>query len=182
MPIYALGDKRPKIHPTAWVHPSAVLIGDVRLEAQASVWPGAVLRADNSPIRVGARTSIQDGSMLHTQPINHTVVGADCVIGHLVHLEGCTIEDCVLIGSNAVVLEEVVCRSGSIVGAGAMVAIGTEVPSGALAVGVPAKIIPNKVDIERIRINAQAYIDHVDEHRAGMRELDLASCISEDLS
>lgn len=177
MPIYALGDKRPQIHPTAWVHPSAVLIGDVILHEQASVWPNAVIRADNSPIEIGPRSSVQDGSVLHTQPVHHTVVGADCVIGHCVHLEGCILEDCVLVGSNAVVLDQVVCRRGSIVGAGAMVTAGTELPSGAMALGVPAKIRLDCVDINRIKINAQAYLAHVDEHRAGMREINLADCI-----
>ncbi|MFA7553881.1 MAG: gamma carbonic anhydrase family protein [Spongiibacteraceae bacterium] len=182
MPIYALGDKRPKIHPTAWVHPDAVLIGDVRLAAGVSVWPMVVMRADNSPITIGARTSIQDGSMLHTQPTNHTIVGEDCVIGHMVHLEGCTIENLVLIGSNAVVLERVICRSGSLVGAGAVVMAGTEVPSGALAVGVPAKIRLDAVSIDRIKDNAEAYLDHLDEHRNGMVEIELASCVTEEIN
>ena len=181
MPIYALGNKRPKIHPTAWVHPHAVLIGDVRLGASVSVWPMVVMRADNGPIRIGARTSIQDGSMLHTQPVNHTIVGEDCVIGHMVHLEGCTIENLVLVGSNSVVLERVICRSGSLIGAGAVVMADTEVPSGALAVGVPAKIRLNAVNIDRIKENVDAYLDHLDEHRNGMLEIDLASCVTEDV-
>lgn len=181
MAIYALGDKLPRIHPSAWVHPEAVLIGEVYLGAQASVWPGAVIRADNSPIRIGARTSIQDGSVLHTQPQNPTTVGANCVIGHLVHLEGCIIEDLVLVGSNAVVLERVICRTGSLIGASAMLTAGTEVPSGAMAIGVPAKIRLNCIDPERIRINAQSYVDHVVEHRDGMRQLDLKSCLTEDI-
>ena len=178
MPIYALGDKRPQIHPTAWVHPSAVLIGDVVLKERASVWPCAVIRADNSPIIIGARSSVQDGSVLHTQPVHHTIVGEDCVIGHSVHLEGCTIEDCVLIGSNAVVLDQVICRTGSIIGASAMVTAGTEVPSGAMALGVPAKIRLNCVDIERIKINAVSYLAHVEEHREGMQEINLADCLT----
>lgn len=179
MPIYALGDKRPQIHPTAWVHPEAVLIGDVRVGSQASIWPCAVLRADNGPITIGARSSIQDGAVLHTQPVNHTSVGEDCVIGHKVHLEGCTIEDCVLVGSNAVVLERVICRKGSLVGASALVAVGTEVPSGALAVGVPAVIKPNRVDINRILDGAKSYLEHLAEHRDGMVAVSLADCLTE---
>jgi len=182
MPIYALKNKRPKIHPTAWVHPDAVLIGDVRLDEYVSIWPTVVIRADNSPITIGARTSIQDGSVLHTQDINHTTVGADCVIGHKVHLEGCTIEDCVLVGSNAVVLEEVVCRSGCLVGASALVKAGTEVPSGALAVGIPATIRLNAVDVDRIKDNARYYLEHLADHRDTMVEVDLASCITENLA
>jgi len=180
MPLYALGDKRPKIHPTAWVHPEAVLIGDVRLGAQVSVWPCAVIRADNSPIIIGARTSIQDGSVLHTQPINHTTVGADCVIGHMVHLEGCTIEDSVLVGTNAVVLEKAICRSGSLVGASAMVAAGTEVPCGALAVGVPAKIKHDKASIYRIKTGAEEYVKNLARFRDNMQVVDLEGCLSEE--
>ena len=181
MPLYALGEKRPRIHPSAWIHPTAVLIGDVWVDAEASIWPNVVIRADNSPIRIGARSSVQDGSVLHTTPWAPTTIGADCVIGHLVHLEGCTLEDLVLIGSNAVVLEEAVCRSGSLVGASSVVTIGREVPAGALAVGVPAKIKPDAVDPERIRLNVQAYLDHLREHRDGMRELDLDQCLAEDV-
>ena len=102
----------------------------------SSVWPGVVIRADNGPIVIGARTSIQDGAVIHTQSENQTRIGADCVIGHLAHLEGCVLEDLVLVGAGAVVLEGVVCRSGSLVGAGAVVSPGTEVPSGAMALGV----------------------------------------------
>ena len=181
MPLYALGDKRPQIHPTAWVHPDAVLIGEVRVGAESSIWPKVVIRADNSPIVIGKRSSVQDGSVLHTQHENHTVIGDDCVIGHLVHLEGCTIEDCVLVGSNAVVLERVICRKGSLVAASALVSAGTEVPSAALAVGVPAKIKPNAVALERILDNAQSYVDHLIEHRDSMKEVDLESCINDQL-
>jgi carbonic anhydrase/acetyltransferase-like protein (isoleucine patch superfamily) len=111
--IYALGDRVPRIDPTAFVHPDAVIIGDVEIGAEASVWPGAVLRGDDGAIRIGARTSIQDGSVLHCTPSLPTVVGAECVVGHIVHLEGCTIEDGALVGNGAVVLHRAVVRSGS---------------------------------------------------------------------
>ena len=91
MPIYALGDAEPQIDPTAYVHPDAVIIGDVRIGPEASVWPHAVLRGDGAPITVGARSSVQDGSVLHCTPIHPTTVGEECVIGHLVHLEGCIV-------------------------------------------------------------------------------------------
>ena len=87
VPIYALGDLEPSIHPDAYVHPDAVIIGDVRIGALSSVWPGAVLRGDDGYISIGERTSIQDNCVLHTTPIFPTVVGDDCVIGHLVHLD-----------------------------------------------------------------------------------------------
>src|ERR1700739_4366104 len=119
MTLYALGDERPRIHPDAYIHPEAVLIGEVVLGAGSSVWPGVVIRADNGPIVIGARTSIQDGTVVHTQPTNPTRTGADCVVGHLAHLEGCRLEDWVLVGSGAVVLERVTCHSPSLVAAGA---------------------------------------------------------------
>ncbi len=142
MTLYALGDERPRIHPTAYIHPQAVLIGEVRVGPDSSIWPGVIIRADNGPVVIGARTSIQDGAVLHTQTTNQTWIGSDCVIGHLAHLEGCRLEDLVLVGSGAVVLEAVTCRSGSLVGAGAVVTPGTEVPTGAMALGVPARIRP----------------------------------------
>jgi carbonic anhydrase/acetyltransferase-like protein (isoleucine patch superfamily) len=136
IPLYALGTDRPRIHPQAYVDPEAVLLGDVCLGPHASVWPGAVIRADNGPIIIGPRTSIQDGTVIHTQPHNPTQIGSDCVVGHLAHLEGCLLEDWVLVGSGAVVLERAVGRSPSLVGVGAVVPAGMEVPPGGMALGV----------------------------------------------
>jgi carbonic anhydrase/acetyltransferase-like protein (isoleucine patch superfamily) len=178
MTLYALGDERPRIHPTAYIHPQAVLIGEVRVGPDSSIWPGVIIRADNGPVVIGARTSIQDGAVLHTQTTNQTWIGSDCVIGHLAHLEGCRLEDLVLVGSGAVVLEAVTCRSGSLVGAGAVVTPGTEVPTGAMALGVPARIRPGVVSAESVRANADAYSTrHLPQHRDGSREVDLADCL-----
>jgi carbonic anhydrase/acetyltransferase-like protein (isoleucine patch superfamily) len=173
MPIYALGDAEPQIDPTAYVHPDAVIIGDVRIGPEASVWPHAVLRGDGAPITVGARSSVQDGSVLHCTPVHPTTVGEGCVIGHLVHLEGCTIEDGALVGSNAVVLHEAVVRREALVGAGALVPGGTEVPSRAMALGVPAKIRHNAVDPEAmIRLAMLSYVERGARYRKELRRLD----------
>jgi carbonic anhydrase/acetyltransferase-like protein (isoleucine patch superfamily) len=178
MTLYALGDDRPRIHPAAYVHPEAVLIGEVRVGAGASVWPGTIIRADNGPIVIGARTSVQDGAVIHTQLTNQTRIGSDCVIGHLAHLEGCVLEDLVLIGSGAVVLERVICRTPSLVGAGAVVSPGTEVPAGAMALGVPARIRPGAVDRASVRSNADAYSSrHLPQHRDGSHVVTLAECL-----
>ena len=127
---------------------------------------------------IGARTSIQDGAVIHTQTERHTRIGDDCVIGHLAHLEGCLIEDFVLIGSGAVVLEGVACRSGCLVGAGAVVSPGTEVPSGAMALGVPARIREGTVSKESVRVNAEAYSSrHLPQHRDGSHEVALEECL-----
>ena len=180
MTLYALGERRPQIHPDAYIHPEAVLIGEVRIGPGSSVWPNAVIRADNGPIVIGARTSIQDGAVIHTQLIKQTRIGDDCVIGHLVHLEGCLIEDAVLIGSGSVVLEGATCRTGSLVGAGAVVSPGTEVPTGAMALGVPARIREGGVTAQLVRINADAYSSrHLPQHRDGSHEVSLAECLEE---
>ncbi|MCU1674399.1 MAG: hypothetical protein JWN77_2512 [Frankiales bacterium] len=140
MAVYALGDRTPQISADAYVHPDATVIGDVRLGAGATVWPGAVLRGDYGTITVGERTSIQDGTVVHATHDKATTIGSDCVVGHLAHLEGCTVEDRCLIGSGSVVLHDVVVRSGALVGAGAVVSNGTEVPGRAMALGIPAKM------------------------------------------
>jgi carbonic anhydrase/acetyltransferase-like protein (isoleucine patch superfamily) len=111
MPLYAFEHHEPRVDPSAFIHPDAVIIGAVTIGAQASIWPAAVLRADFGRIDIGARTSIQDGTVLHTTERWPTVVGADCVVGHNAHLEGCLIEDRCLIGSGAVVLNRAVVRS-----------------------------------------------------------------------
>jgi len=145
MPVYALGDLVPQIHPEAFVHPDATVIGQVSVGAGSSVWPGAVLRGDYGRITVGERTSIQDGTVVHATEELETKIGSDCVVGHIAHLEGCEVEDGCLIGSGSVVLHRVVVRSGSLVAAGAVVSPGTEVPARAMALGVPAKIRPEAV-------------------------------------
>ena len=171
--IYALGDLEPTIHPEAYVHPDAVLIGLVELGPEASVWPSTVLRADNAPIVVGARTSIQDGTVIHVAPGLPTLVGADCVIGHLVHLEGCTIEDRALVGSGSVVLHQAIVRTEALVGANALVPGGMEVPSRAMALGVPAKLRLDAVDPElMIDLGARSYVERSAWYRKDLRRLD----------
>jgi carbonic anhydrase/acetyltransferase-like protein (isoleucine patch superfamily) len=172
MPIYALDDRVPVVDELAYVHPDATVIGDVRLGPEASVWPGAVLRGDYGTIIVGARTSIQDGTVIHATAELPTVVGAGCVIGHLVHLEGCEIEDACLIGSNSVVLHRAIIRTGATVGASAVVTNGTEVPSGALAIGVPATIKLGASSADAIRFGAEVYVENAKRYRTGLRRLD----------
>ena len=137
MAVYALGASEPTIDSTAYVHPDAVVIGEVTLGPEASVWPSAVLRGDPGGIVIGARTSIQDGTVVHTTPITPTRVGDECVIGHLVHLEGCTIGNGCLVGSGAVVLNGAVIEDEALVGAGALVPGSLTVPRRAMALGVP---------------------------------------------
>lgn len=157
MPVYSLRGAKPTIHRDAFVHPDAVVIGNVTIGAESSVWPTTVLRGDEGYISIGERTSIQDGSIIHTVEDSPTIIGDDCVIGHLVHMEGCTVESGVLIGSGSIVLPRCVIRSGAIVGAGALVTGGTEVPSGSLALGVPAKIRAAGADPSSISVPVESY-------------------------
>lgn len=172
MPLYALGDRTPEIDPSAFIHPDAVLIGDVVIGPESSVWPTAVLRGDQGTIRVGSQTSVQDGSIVHCTATLDTVIGDRCTIGHNVHLEGCTIEDDCLVGSGAVVLHEAVIRSGALVGAQALVPNGMEVPSAAMALGVPAKIRPDAVAKELLEYAAQMYVQNTHWYNAELRRLD----------
>lgn len=171
MPIYALGDRVPTIHPDAFVHPDAVIIGDVRLGAESSVWPAAVLRGDYGTVVVGARTSIQDGAVVHAIAAFPTVIGDDCVIGHLAHLEGCVVHDGALVGSGSIVLHEAVVHTGATVAAGAVVRNRTEVPANALAVGVPASVKDGASDPELIRHSAELYVANARRYRDELRRV-----------
>lgn len=176
MAIYALGDRVPRIDPTAYVHPDAVVIGAVELGPESSIWPGVVIRGDHGgPIVIGARTSIQDGSVLHTTEQWPTVVGAECVVGHLVHLEGCTIGDRALIGSGSIVLNRATVESRAVVGAAALVAEDMTVPSGHMALGVPAKLrrMPDSSPIEDwIDYGVDFYVSNATRFAKELRRLD----------
>lgn len=172
MPIYALGDRVPDIHPDAFVHPDATVIGSVVIGAESSVWPRAVLRGDYGFITIGARTSIQDGSVIHATHEFATAIGDDCVIGHLVHIECCTIENAALVGSGSIVLHRAVVRTNALVGAAALVPNGMEVPSGAMALGVPAKLRLDSVTPHMIVDNAAQYVRNAREYREQLRRID----------
>jgi carbonic anhydrase/acetyltransferase-like protein (isoleucine patch superfamily) len=172
MAVYALGDSVPDVHPDAYVHPEATVIGAVRIGPGSTVWPQAVLRGDYGTITIGARTSIQDGAVVHCTAEHATSVGDDCVIGHLAHLEGCTVEDAALVGTGSIVLHRVVVRTNALVGAGAVVPAGLEVPSGAMALGVPAKIRPDTVTPEQILPLAANYLANAARYRAELRRID----------
>jgi carbonic anhydrase/acetyltransferase-like protein (isoleucine patch superfamily) len=173
MPIYALGDQVPEIDPLAYVHPDATVIGSVSIGPESTIWPQAVLRGDYGTITVGARTSIQDGTVLHTTPMHPTVIGDDCVIGHLAHLECCTIEDRSLVGSGSIVLHRAIVRSEALVGANAVVPNDMEVPSRAMALGVPAKLRLDAVDYElMIALGAANYVHNGARYRKELRRID----------
>jgi carbonic anhydrase/acetyltransferase-like protein (isoleucine patch superfamily) len=172
MPIYELEGVAPRIDADAFVHPDAVVIGDVVIGADSSVWPGAVLRGDYGTITVGSGSSIQDGTVVHAGPGFPTIIGDGCVIGHLTHLEGCTLEDESLAGSGSVVLHWAVVSKGATVGANAVVPNNMVIPPGALALGVPAKIFEGRSDLPMIRFSAAEYVANAKRYRASLRRMD----------
>ncbi len=171
VPIYALDDDAPDIHELAYVAPDAVVIGRVTIGPEASVWPGAVLRGDHGTITVGARTSVQDGTIVHCTARYPTVIGADCVVGHNAHLEGCVVEDGCLIGSGSVTLNRAVVGAGSIVAAAALVPEGFVVPPGSLVAGVPAQVKRSGVDTSWTQRSVKSYIETARHHRKALRRI-----------
>lgn len=173
MAIYALGDREPVIPGSAFVHPDATIIGAVTLGERASVWPTAVLRADFGEIVVGERTSVQDGTIVHCIEEQPTTIGADCVVGHNAHLEGCTVGDRCLVGSGSVVLNFATVGEGSVIGAGAVVTEHAEIPPASMALGVPAK--PRPVTAEAadwVRFGVDEYLTNSTVYRDQLRRLD----------
>src|SRR3954447_7404021 len=171
MPIYALGDQVLEIHPSAYVHPEAVVIGSVTLGPEVTVWPGAVLRGDYGIISVGARTSIQDGTVLHTTPLWPTDIGAECVVGHNAHLEGCQVEDRCLVGSGSVILNRARVGRGSVVGAGAVVTEDPDVPPGSTALGVPARVRAGGIVAGRHDEAVARYVENGRQYAAELKLL-----------
>lgn len=138
--IYSFEGKTPKIHPSAYLAPGCVIIGDVEIAADANIWPGVVLRGDVGGIRVGERANIQDGTIVHVETGGYTVLEEDVTVGHQAMIHGCHIETGCLIGMSATVLSNARVGKGSIVGGGAVVLEGQELPAFSLAAGVPAKV------------------------------------------
>ena len=164
--IRSLDGQAPAVDPTAFVHERAEVIGKVRLGAQASVWPGAVLRGDIEEIVLGARSNAQDNAVFHTDKGHPTVLGEGVTVGHAAVLHGCTVGNNCLIGMGAILLNGVVVEDEVLVGAGALLTPGTRVPKGHLAVGSPAKVIrPLKPEeIKHIYQNAENYIGYSQRH------------------
>ncbi len=151
---------RPQIHPDTWIDPAAEVIGQVTVDAEASVWPFAVLRGDESRVVVGRRSNVQDGAVLHVTEEHPCLIGAGVTIGHRAVVHGCTVHDDARIGIGAVVLNGAVIEAGAQVGAGALVPPGKLVPAGWLVMGVPAKPVRqmSPAELEEIRENATIYV------------------------
>ena len=174
MAIYQFGDERPRLHATAWVAENATVLGRVVLGEDSSVWYGAVLRGDNESITIGARSNIQDGSMLHTDSGVPLTVGEGVTVGHQVILHGCSVGDGSLIGMQSVILNSAKIGRHSIVGAGALVTEGKEFPDGVLIVGSPAKVVRELTpeQIARLKLSASHYVMNAARHRRQMVRID----------
>lgn len=171
--IFVLDDVVPTLpaNDSAWIAPSAAVIGRVTLEQDSSVWFGAILRGDDDEIVIGARSNVQDGAVLHTDPGFRLTVGNDVTIGHQAMLHGCTIEDNVLIGMGACIMNGARIGCNSVVGAGALVTEGKEFPESSLILGSPAKAV-GTIDeklAERITLNAEVYVTKSRRYAAGLK-------------
>jgi carbonic anhydrase/acetyltransferase-like protein (isoleucine patch superfamily) len=168
----------PLIDPAAWVAPGARLIGDVRIGPHASIWYGCVLRGDVNSIRIGARTNIQDGSVIHVDgpkpgaPDGHpTLIGEDVLIGHLAMVHGCILHDRAFVGLGAIVMDDCVIESEAMLAAGAMLTPGKRIPSGQLWAGRPAKYVRDltPADLEGHRAGVAHYVELAQRHAEAIR-------------
>ena len=167
MAIYKLGEHVPRISASAYVHESATVIGDVLLEDGVSIWPQAVIRGDMATIKIGARSNVQDGSVLHVDEGVPLTIGEDVTIGHQVMLHGCTIGDGSLIGIQAIVLNGATIGKGCLVGAGTLVSEGKSFPDHVMILGSPARVIRELKpdDVERMRHAAVHYLGEAEHYR-----------------
>jgi carbonic anhydrase/acetyltransferase-like protein (isoleucine patch superfamily) len=159
----------PRIHPTAFVAPTAVVMGDVELGEESSVWYTAVLRGDTAPIRIGNQVNLQDGTIVHVDDGVPCTVGDRVGVGHRAILHGCTVEEECLIGMGSILLNRVVIGRGSLIGAGALLPEGMRVPPGSVVMGVPGKVV-RSIDAELTRRIAQTwqhYVEQAKRHRGG---------------
>ena len=173
MAIYRLDDRIPRIHASAWVADNATVVGDVELAEDASVWFGAILRGDSALLRIGRRTNVQDGSVIHADEGVPTTLGDDVSIGHMVMLHGCSVGDGSLVGIGAVVLNHARIGKHCLVGARSLVTEGKEFPDGSLIMGSPAVVVRplSEAQIEGLRQIAAHYVGNAGRFRAGLTKI-----------
>jgi carbonic anhydrase/acetyltransferase-like protein (isoleucine patch superfamily) len=174
MTTYRIGNKTPQVAPSAFVAREATVIGDVHLAEQTSVWPGATLRGDNEPIRVGSQSNVQEGAVLHADPGFPLALGERVTVGHQAMLHGCTIGDGSLIGIQAVVMNGATIGKHCLVGAGAIVTEGKTFPDRSLILGVPAKVVRelSDADVSRLEESAAIYARKCRQYRDELQALD----------
>ncbi len=174
MSVYQLGSDRPTIHPTAFIAPSAAVIGKVELGELTSIWFNASLRGDNEPIRIGEASNIQESSVLHTDPGQPLTIGQRVTVGHQAMLHGCTVQDESLIGMQAIILNGAQIGRHCIIGAGALVTGNTIIPDGSMVLGSPAKVVRavKPEEIEMILRVAEGYAARATRYKKELIALD----------
>lgn len=175
MPLFAFEGKRPTIHPTAFVAPTATIVGDVTVEEEASVWYGAVIRADYAPVVVRRGANVQDGAVVHGPPNEPTTVGQGATIAHNCVVHGALLGDECLIANGAIILDGARVGARSLVAAGAVVPAGMEIPEGVLVMGIPAKVrgpIAGTGAEFWVRMNPQAYRELAARHLKGVEPVE----------
>lgn len=171
MTLYSLDGVAPEIDPdVAWIAPTAVLVGKIVVHAEAGIWFGVVARGDNEPIIIGARTNVQENTVLHTDMGFPLSIGEGCTIGHKAMLHGCTIGDNTLIGMGATVLNGARIGNNCLIGAGALITEGKIIPDGSLVVGAPGKVIRtlDEAAIAGLRRSAEGYVRNARRFAAGL--------------
>jgi carbonic anhydrase/acetyltransferase-like protein (isoleucine patch superfamily) len=174
MAIYRLGEREPSIHPEAWVAPSADLIGSIVLERDASVWFHVTMRGDNEPIRIGVGSNVQESCVLHTDPGHPLEVGEGVTVGHQAMLHGCTIGDGSLVGIQAIVLNDARIGAECLIGAGALVAEGKEIPPRSVVLGSPGRVVRTLTDeqVAALRDSAARYVARAKLFRASLQRVE----------
>ena len=173
MPIYSLDGVRPDIADNAYVAPSAQIIGNVKMADHSSVWFGAVIRGDNDLIEIGARTNIQDNSVLHTDPGIPLIIGDGVIVGHRVMLHGCKIGENTLIGIGATILNGAVIGKNCIIGAHSLITEGKVIPDGSMVVGSPGRIIKSLTEqhFQMLRVNSEVYVANAKRFNQNLVEI-----------
>jgi carbonic anhydrase/acetyltransferase-like protein (isoleucine patch superfamily) len=174
--IFAIGDNKPQIHPTAFVHPTAEISGKVKIGARASIWGGCILRGDIDWIEIGEESNVQDGSVFHTALNKPAILGKGVTVGHRAIVHGARVKDCSLIGMGAVLLDRSVVEENCFIGAGAVVKEGAVIPKGSLAVGIPARIV-RPLEAKEVAVIVKRAADYValsEEYRTALSQAHLA--------
>ena len=174
MTVYALDDLIPDLHDSVWVADSASVIGNIIMAEGGSVWFGAVMRGDNEPITVGARSNVQDNAVLHSDPGQPLTIGEDVIVGHQAMLHGCTIGDGCLVGIGATILNGAQIGEGSIIGAHALITENKVIPPNSLVVGSPGRVMKTlgEAEAKMLKMNAQVYVSNAKRFKNGLRALD----------
>jgi carbonic anhydrase/acetyltransferase-like protein (isoleucine patch superfamily) len=174
MAVYSLEDRTPDLHPSVWVAETASVIGHVIMAESTSAWFGAVLRGDNEPITIGARSNVQDNAVLHSDPGQPLTIGEDVIVGHQAMLHGCTIEDGCLIGIGATILNGAQIGAGSIIGAHALITEGKVIPPNSLVVGAPGRVMKTlgETEAKMLKLNAEVYVSNARRFADGLKRID----------